>query len=121
LKTYALIILRNAYKFSGLRGVSGYSADTTYVRIISVFSLGTLGYMCLEKITIATGRTKITMITQIAGALTNIILDPISDLRMARAPGHGSEGRRGCHGYRAVCLPDLASAIFYVGKNQDPD
>lgn len=53
------------------------SFGISYVRIISVFSLGTLGYMCLEKITIATGRTKITMLTQFAGAITNIVLDPI--------------------------------------------
>lgn len=48
-----------------------------YLRIIAIFSLGTLVYMCLEKITVATGRTKITMMTQLAGAITNIVLDPI--------------------------------------------
>ena len=50
---------------------------TTYLRIITVFSLGTLGYMCLEKIVMGTGKTTITMICQLAGAITNIILDPI--------------------------------------------
>ncbi|MGI6212483.1 MAG: MATE family efflux transporter [Anaerovoracaceae bacterium] len=63
-----------------------------YVTIISVLSLGTLGYMCLEKVTIATGRTKVTMITQIAGALTNILLDPVLIYGWLGLPALGVRG-----------------------------
>lgn len=65
---------------------------TIYVRIISVFSLGSLAYMSLEKVMIATGRTKITMMTQMAGALTNIILDPILIYGWLGLPAMGVTG-----------------------------
>ena len=65
---------------------------TTYLRIITVFSLGTLGYMCLEKIVMGTGKTTITMICQLAGAITNIILDPIMIYGLLGCPAMGVAG-----------------------------
>lgn len=50
---------------------------TVYLRIVTVFSLGTIGYMCIEKVVMGCGNTKATMIGQLSGAATNIILDPI--------------------------------------------
>lgn len=48
-----------------------------YMKIISMFCFG-LFFSCItEKLLSSTGRTQLTMITQAAGALTNIILDPI--------------------------------------------
>ena len=65
---------------------------TTYLRIITVFSLGTLGYMCLEKIVMGTGKTTITMICQLAGALTNIVLDPVMIYGLLGSPAMGVAG-----------------------------
>lgn len=93
------------------------SYGTTYVRIISVFSLGTLGYMCLEKVTIATGRTKITMMTQIAGALTNILLDPILIYGWIGFPAMGVRGAA-----IATVVGQFVSLVwigtFYLGKKR---
>lgn len=50
---------------------------TIYLRIVTIFSLGTIGYMCIEKVVMGCGNTKATMIGQLSGAVTNIILDPI--------------------------------------------
>ena len=48
-----------------------------YLSIISLFSMGVfIGCMC-EKLLTATGRTGLTMATQIVGAIVNLILDPI--------------------------------------------
>ncbi len=64
----------------------------TYLRIITVFSFGTLGYMCLEKIVMGTGKTTITMICQLAGAVTNIVLDPIMIYGLLGCPAMGVAG-----------------------------
>ena len=90
---------------------------TIYVRIISVFSFGTLVYMCLEKITIATGRTKITMMAQIAGALTNILLDPVLIYGLIGFPAMGVRGAA-----VATVIGQFVSmiwlAVFYLGKKR---
>lgn len=78
---------------------------TTYLRIITVFSLGTLGYMCLEKIVMGTGKTMITMICQLAGVITNIVLDPIMIYGFSDAQRWGGWSYLG-HGHRTVRLPD---------------
>ena len=65
---------------------------TTYLRIITVFSFGTLGYMCLEKIVMGTGKTTITMLCQLTGAVTNIILDPVMIYGLLGCPAMGVTG-----------------------------
>ncbi len=49
----------------------------TYLGICTVFSFGITMYMTYEKLLQATGRTTLATIAQIAGAITNIVLDPI--------------------------------------------
>ncbi len=50
---------------------------TDYATICLTFSVGIFGQFCFEKILQATGRTFLTMITHLVGAIINIILDPI--------------------------------------------
>ena len=50
---------------------------TTYLRIVAVFSLGAIGYMCLEKVVMGCGNTRATMVGQLTGVITNIVLDPV--------------------------------------------
>ena len=50
---------------------------TAYATICLTFSVGIFGQFCFEKILQATGRTFLTMITHLVGAIINIILDPI--------------------------------------------
>lgn len=65
---------------------------TAYLRIITIFSLGTFGYMCLEKSVMGTGKTTITMIWQLAGATTNIVLDSIMIYGLWGCPSLGVAG-----------------------------
>lgn len=50
---------------------------TTYLRICCILSLGTIGYTVYERFLQATGKTTFSMIAQLSGALSNIILDAI--------------------------------------------
>lgn len=63
-----------------------------YLRIVTILSPGAIGFMCLEKIVMGTGNTVATMIGQIAGALTNIILDPIMIYGLLGIPALGIAG-----------------------------
>ena len=50
---------------------------TTYLTIVTLFSAGIFLAINFERLLQATGNTVLSMITQMAGAVTNIILDPI--------------------------------------------
>lgn len=48
---------------------------TTYLQICSCFSLGSIGYAVFERFLQSTGRTMLSTIAQISGAIANIVLD----------------------------------------------
>lgn len=48
---------------------------TTYLKICCCFSLGSIGYTVYERFLQSTGKTILSTIAQISGALTNIVLD----------------------------------------------
>lgn len=50
---------------------------TAYLRICTCFSLGSIGYTIYERFLQATGKTLFSTISQISGAITNIVLDYI--------------------------------------------
>ncbi len=51
------------------------SMGTTYLQICSSLSLGAIGYTVYERFLQSTGKTMLSTIAQISGALTNIVLD----------------------------------------------
>lgn len=53
------------------------SMGTDYLRICCCFSLGSIGYTVYERFLQATGKTMLSTIAQISGAVTNIVLDYI--------------------------------------------
>ena len=54
-----------------------FAFGCSYLRIVTIFSLGMTLYLCFEKLLQATGQTTSAMIGQLVGSITNIILDPI--------------------------------------------
>lgn len=81
----------------------------TYLKIVTVFSFGTIGYMCMEKIVMATGNTVATMIGQLVGALVNIILDPIMIYGLLGLPAMGAAGAAW-----ATVIGQIASLVVII-------
>ena len=54
-----------------------YTYGTDYLFVVSALSVGLFGQVTMERLMQATGKTTLSMVTQLAGAITNIILDPI--------------------------------------------
>lgn len=67
-----------------------YGVD--YLTIISCMSFGLFMQMCFERLLQSTGKTFYSMITQGAGAIINIILDPIMIFGMFGFPKLGTAG-----------------------------
>lgn len=67
-------------------------AGTTYTLIVTVGSIGVFMGIFFERLLQSTGRTVLTMYTQLAGALTNIVLDPIMIFGLLGMPKMGVAG-----------------------------
>ncbi len=65
---------------------------TSYLTIVCIFSFGQIFQLVLEKLLQSTGRTAYTMVTQITGAVINIILDPILIFGYFGLPAMGTAG-----------------------------
>lgn len=63
-----------------------------YLSICVFLSFGTILSMIYEKLLQSTGKTTLSTIAQIAGALTNIILDPIMIFGLIGCPSFGIKG-----------------------------
>ncbi len=89
-----------------------------YLNIISLFCMGVfIGCMC-EKLLTATGRTGLTMVTQIIGAIVNIILDPIMIFGYFGFPALGVAGAA-----IATVIGQWCGAIcgLYLNLKHNPD
>ncbi|MBO4914291.1 MAG: polysaccharide biosynthesis C-terminal domain-containing protein, partial [Oscillospiraceae bacterium] len=67
-------------------------AGTTYCTICVGCSVGIFFQFCFERLLQSTGRTKLSMITQVTGALINIVLDPILIFGYLGLPAMGVRG-----------------------------
>ena len=65
---------------------------TSYLGICTILSFGTIIAMINEKILQSTGKTMLSTASQIGGALTNLILDPILIFGLFGAPAMGIKG-----------------------------
>lgn len=70
--------------------IIAYGID--YMSIISMLSIGIFIQITMERIIQATGKSLLTMIMQIVGAVTNIILDPILIFGLLGFPKFGVKG-----------------------------
>lgn len=65
---------------------------TDYTRICLGLSVGIFCQFCFERLLQSTGRTTLAMLTQLIGAITNIVLDPVFIFGLCGAPRLGVTG-----------------------------
>lgn len=69
-----------------------HSMGTDYLTIVTAFSMGLFLAVYFERMLQATGNSVLSMVTQLCGAVTNIILDPIMIFGLLGCPRMGVSG-----------------------------
>lgn len=93
-------------------------AGTVYLRIVCCFSVGMYTQFCFERMLQATGKTIFSMITQMTGAVVNIILDPILIFGLFGAPRMGMAGAA-IATVIGQCAAGLLAIIFNIKFNHE--
>ena len=100
---FMIVLIYLAFLLFGLFGAKAYVASQTsnelvfdmavdYLRICCTISVGVLFFNIYEKLLQSTGNSICSTIAQIAGALTNIVLDPIMIYGLFGCPEMGVRG-----------------------------
>lgn len=74
------------------KGSAIYNYGVDYLSVVCTFSVGLFGQVMMERLMQATGKTTLSMATQLAGAITNIILDPLFILGIGPFPRMEAKG-----------------------------
>lgn len=108
----------NAYISSQAANPEVLSMGTSYLKICCVLSFGIVFFSLFEKLLQATGRSLYSTIGQVAGAVINIILDPIMIYGIGPVPKMGVEGAA-----YATVIGQIASAVllfvFHIKLNKE--
>lgn len=126
---FLMAVIYVVFLLFGIFGTSGYIATQTqnpiiadmavdYLRICCCLSFGSLYFALYEKVLQATGKSLYSTISQILGAVINIILDPIMIYGLFGCPEMGVSGAA-----YATVIGQIASAVcgwaFHVKANKE--
>ena len=90
----------------------------TYLSIAMIFSFGLFGQFVFERILQATGRTLFTMISQMTGAIINIIMDPILIFGLLGFPKLGIAGAA-IATVMGQIIAAIIACVYNLKKNTD--
>ncbi len=89
---------------------------TTYLQIVCIVSIGSIGFAVVERFLQATGKTMCSTIGQISGALANIVLDYVFIYPLDM----GIEGAAWAT-VIGQCISLVVTLVFHIFKNPDID
>lgn len=97
LLTYAvfavsIVLISNGFFMAQTNDPTIIEYGNIYLKLIGIMGIGMFSQVMLEKLLQATGKTVFSMITQMAGAITNIIMDPILIFGIGPFPKMGVAG-----------------------------
>lgn len=89
--------------------ICAYGID--YLSICMIWSFGGVGQIIFQRLLQSTGRTMLSMASQLTGALINVILDPVLIFGMCGAPAFGVKGAAAATVIGQIAA--LALAVFF--------
>ena len=96
--------------------IIAYGVD--YLRIVLILSFGVFAEITFERILQSTGRTTLSMVTQLIGAVLNIIFDPILIFGLLGFPALGIAGAA----WATVGGQIIAAIVaFFINKHKNVD
>ncbi len=117
---FLLVGLFVAEPFMRAQASSAEIADAgiVYLKIVCCFSFGMFTQFCFERMLQATGKTIFSMVTQMSGAVVNIILDPILIFGLLGAPKMGMAGAA-IATVIGQCVAGVLAIIFNIKLNKE--
>ena len=98
------------YFLAQTQDVAIVKEGTSYLSICMIFSFAMIAQMIFERLLQSTGKTIFSMITQMVGAITNIILDPIFIFGYFGLPAMGTTGAA----VATVCGQTIAAILALI-------
>ena len=89
---FGLFLVKPFVSLQAEEGSKLYEYSVDYISIVAACSIGIFVQVTCERLLQATGKSVLSMITQLSGAITNIILDPILIFGYLGLPEMGVKG-----------------------------
>ena len=95
-----------------------FDAGIKYLKVCYIFGIGTIAQLFFERMLISTGKTLYSMISQLVGAVLNIVIDPILIFGLLGAPRLGIVGAAAAT-VAGQIVAAIMAVIFNIKVNKE--